>query len=934
MFAWEKPPPVNNNLESRNPPTSKGGTMLGGLYREAMDVANFWASIGGTLIVNVLSFYAICLVKEHFNPKVIEPEADEGNFPISQDSTVSQQQNVKFVNAHPGYSQSVDSTFDTLRDEALAGDASLQQFFARPIRIATYNWTINSDFYHNFNPWALYFQNLRVINRLSNYRLLRCKLHVRFTINGNGFYYGRALCSYNPFPNQDTLTVIRQFFEADLVAASQRPHIFLNPTLSQGGDLVLPFFMYDNVVDIVSQTWQNMGVVNMKSMQNLKHANGANTPVTVNVFAWAEDVKFAIPTQFEPGSIAPQADEYSQGPVSRVAGAIASKAKMLTTAPIIGPYARATELGAQCVGAVATLFGYSKPQILNVNMVQPKTKSNLAVTNAPEDSTKLTLDIKQELSIDPRTAGLGSEDEMSINYLASRESYLTNFEWPIGAVQEKLLFNAIVDPCLYNNVAPEFHFPACCFATMPFKFWRGTMKFRFQVVCSNFHKGRLKVVYDPVGTPPVGGVPPTSPSAEYNTAYTTIIDISDNTDFEIEVGWGQPTTYREHIPFPPTATLYDTAVLNYNATTFAYGNGTISVYVVNELTTPNSTALYNAEVNVFVSAGYGFEVAVPTAEYLSYMRFTPDIPPGDGLVAAQILTSLRQPRLEDYGDVVPQAQETMLMDAPPTTPGVLDDLANSIDANDSANLVHFGETVSSLRQLLKRYNLVEIVTPSDESFVTPGTQSLFQLYRYNMPLIGGFYPAITSPSPPIVHLVNAGVDPYVYAFQNMLHYVTLAYGGWRGGIRYFIDCSSTTSDYLTGVTIDRVQRPGYPANLLLPIGDLLAVNPKGVLHDRLNELQGLSGAAIQGTVVNSTISFEVPYYSKYRFAPAKRLTSFHNSFGTNPEVFQNGWTLGLKGAAMAEGATLCIYASAAEDFTTFMFLGAPRIFAEPSFPEV
>lgn len=371
--------------------------MRDALFREVVDTAHVLITAGERMFYGALSIYVLCLVKEHFDQTLIEPEADEGNLPFAQDSTQTQEQNVKFINTHPGYKQVVDSSFDVLRDDALASDASLEEFFSRPIRIGTYNWATNSDFFQNFNPWSLYMQNPRVINRLANYRLLRCKLHVRFTINGNGFYYGRALCSYNPFPNDDNLTVIRQFFQADLVAASQRPHVYLDPTNSQGGDLVLPFFTYENVLDIVTQTWQNMGSVNIKSMQDLKHANGATDPITINVFAWAEDVKFAIPTQFEPASIAPQADEYGKKPVSRIAGAVAKFAGMLSSAPVIGPFARATEIGAQAIGAIATLFGYSKPQILDVEMYHPKTKANLAVTNAPEDSTKLTLDIKLSL---------------------------------------------------------------------------------------------------------------------------------------------------------------------------------------------------------------------------------------------------------------------------------------------------------------------------------------------------------------------------------------------------------------------------------------------------------------------------------------------------------------------------------------------------------
>lgn len=903
---------ANFILNFQFPWSRKQGGLEGALKPLVADTTNHLSAAFTQFLMGLCAVYAYCMVDERLKNKDIQPESEEGNFPSVQDPSVSQEQNVKFINTHPGYKTHVDGGFDALRDDALATDASLDEFFSRPIRISTYNWQVDSDFFQTFNPWSMYMENPRVMNRLANYRLMRCKLHVRFTINGNGFYYGRALCSYNPFPNDDTLTAIRQFFPSDLVEASQRPHVFLDPTNSQGGDLELPFFTYENVLDIVTQTWQNMGTVNIKSMQDLKHANGANVPVTINVFAWAEDVKFAIPTQFEPASISPQADEYGMKPISRIAGAVAKMAGMLSSAPAIGPFARATEIGAQALGAIATLFGYSKPQILECEMFIPRTKTNLAVTNTPEDSTKLTMDVKQELSIDPRTAGLGSDDELSINYIASRESYLCEFPWPIGAVQETLLWNGVVDPGI-TNLDDAYHLPALAFATMPFKYWRGTLKYRFQIVCSAFHKGRLKIVYDPVGTPPVAGVSPTQPSAEYNTAYTTIVDIADNTDFTIDVGWGQNTTYREHLGIPQTIVPYDTEWLGYTSSTVPFGNGTIAVYVVNELTTPNSAVPYDIAINVFVSAGYGFEVAGPTNEYVGRMRVT-------------------EPLFVARDEFLPESSELMveMPDSIPTNPQLIDSMAETIDSNDAANLVYFGERVSSFRQLLKRYNLVEIAPAADPPAVPAGTQSNLEIHRYNLPLVSGYYPNSTTASS-VVEVVNGG-RKYVYGFNNILNYTTLAFAGWKGGVRYFIDASTTVATGTSTTTVDRLQDPVFPSNTLQEVGDQILVGPKGNIYNSFRGSSGMSGTAMQATNVNPTLSFEVPYYSRYRFAPAKRMTTFDVAGANDPDPFQNGWVYRLKGPAHDEGASLYIYASAAEDFTTFFFLGCPRIFVETTFP--
>jgi hypothetical protein len=264
----------------------------------------------------------------------LAPQSEEIVQSISETDPTSQ--NVKFVDTHPGYSTNVRGGFDSVRDAVFTSDATLDEFFSRPLRIVSKEWSTSLAMYEKFNPWTLYFQNLRVINRIANYKLLRAKLHLKITVNGNAFHYGRAIMAYNPLPTLDQLTIDRIFVDSDIVGASQRPHVYIDPTNSQGGDLCCPFFWHGNALDIPGQEWQQMGECVLSEINPLKHANGATDTVTINVFAWATDVKFAIPTQVEPGAIAPQAmevypqaDEYGRGPISRPASVVANIASRM-----------------------------------------------------------------------------------------------------------------------------------------------------------------------------------------------------------------------------------------------------------------------------------------------------------------------------------------------------------------------------------------------------------------------------------------------------------------------------------------------------------------------------------------------------------------------------------------------------------------------------
>lgn len=789
---------------------------------------------------------------------------------------------------------------DPLRTQPLNVDATLDNFFSRPLKIYEKQWSVGNALFFRIDPWKLYFNNKRVINRIANYKLMRADLHIKIILNGNAFHYGRCIVSYNPLHKQDQMTVDRSFIEADVVAASQRPHIWLNPTTSEGGEMKLPFFYYKNLIDIVAQEWDQMGDLVAHSLQNLKHANGATDDVTISVFAWADNVHFSIPTQVEPGAISPQAleviphtDEYGTKPVSRIAGAVAKMAGHLTNIPVIGPFARATEIGSQAVGAIATLFGYSSPVMTDISMFRPIAKTNLANTNVNNDANKLSLDIKQELSCDPRTVGLSPDDQMTITHVSQKESYLAEYPWDIGAATETLLWQCVVDPSVHRKtVQGERHFPAPAFAVMPFKYWRGSMRFRFMVVSSGYHKGRLKVVYDPEGG--IG-------DAEYNTAYTTIIDISEETDFTIDVGWGQATTWRQHRGLE--GPLHGTSSLGYTSSSVNYGNGTISVYVVNELTVPNSTINNDINVNVFVRMLDDFEVCVPTQEYIRQLRLTK-------FSSSSVV------------EVEPQAAEQEKI--APTKDMSVTHMANKIPIDDPSSLFHFGEAVGSFRQILKRYSIYEYLPPPDDS-------SGFYLATYtrpHMPLMPGYTSEPVSYGPPTASLPLGG---YTCVFMTPVRYVSSAYAAMRGGMRYAFDATPklTSSAICVSGIVTRHKDYRNVTNVAVPLPDNDG-NGLSRLYNRIHD--SFDGAAMFTAEVNPVLSAELPYYSEYRFIPAKRNDTTQES---SVDKFTTSWCLQLQEKSSSSNNQWCpLYNAAAEDFTCFWYLGPPIFYVETQYPVI
>lgn len=211
------------------------------------------------------------------NKNLIEPHGMESNHSV--------QQNVTFIDEMPGDENRTSNIHDSLRSAPMLSDATLDDFFSRPVRIATYDWGVGVTLNDTILPWRNYFSDVKVSNRIANYKLLTADLCVKVVVNGNAFHYGRAMLSYTPFIGKDELTTNRSGVRADLVQLSQRPHVFIDPTTSQGACMLLPFTWWDNTIDITNgedpnvdpddNDWARMGQLELNSINVLKHANGA-----------------------------------------------------------------------------------------------------------------------------------------------------------------------------------------------------------------------------------------------------------------------------------------------------------------------------------------------------------------------------------------------------------------------------------------------------------------------------------------------------------------------------------------------------------------------------------------------------------------------------------------------------------------------------------
>jgi len=764
-------------------------------------------------------------------------------------------------------------------------NAALADFLKRPILIHTQTWTEGTALdpaTHNFLPWHLWLSTTSAKNKLQNYMFLRGDLHLKVIINASPFYYGMAMLSYAPLNGFESPIVGASGSTAYNVGYSQRPHIKILPQNNTGGELICPFFYYKEWLDITSSAdVQNMGKCRFTSFGDLLNANSVSgSDVNMSVFAWMDNLQLAGPTAT---GVLQAKDEYEEdGPVSKHASAIARAAGMLSNVPVLGSFFTATSLVGSKVAGVARVFGFTNvPVIEDVHSFKNQPLPQLASADIGTSIEKLTLDAKNELTVDPKVMGIDVDDELNVANFCGRESFLSDCTWDATDASGTNIMWLRVNPTLSRIVSgtgeklvydtPMGH------ASRLFKYWRGDITFRFMILCSQYHRGRLNIFWDPQG----------AHSATMGEVYNEIIDIGECQDISITVPYMQATAFLSlGESFDENEDWSNTSAI----TGDSKSNGLLVVQVQTVQSSPIASA--PIKVLVFVKGEPNFELGGPTS-------LTPIISP----YQVQSLTETG-PRKVTFGGM-------------------------SSTADDRINLLYQGESIKSFRTLYRRSTLNGMLShtithsASDElnslEFIVPRRP------RYPGFDLNGFDSA--------TGVVSAITENYNWVSWAPMTWFDQCFIGSRGSVNWQIEpvskelypvimasrnCVSTLSNAaydgseVTGTTSDTCRR---------------AIFKNRTIH-------GLSGMAASRQDDMSSVAVVAPMYSQYKIletAPAKRNTGY-----TSTDSDHDGLNITLNHQPINTGDTniahVYMWVSAGADYSPVFFLNVPTLYLYNSIP--
>jgi hypothetical protein len=414
-----------------------------------------------------------------------------------------------------------------------------------------------------------------------------------------------------------------------------------------------------------------------------------------------------------------------------------------------------------------------------------------------------------------------------------------------------------------------------------FKFWKGSVTYKVQVVCSKMHSGRLKLQFDPWVANGVYNVIHTN-TTELNARFTSILDLSVTHEMEFTIDYvsDKPYLFTKVAPgttndFRPISSA-DVTCNIHSGYDQAASMGIFVVSVLNELVAPNPTggapsaAFASVDVNVFFKCDSAMEYYQPIDNNWTTAVFTP---------TSSVSSS------DPYSSSVVSSK-----------------------TSSEGSSAFFGESVVSLRTLVKRKSLNFVTINSAAAAVNKN-----ELVTRLLPM----YPANR----------NAG-DNRTNTFESFMAPSYLAKRGSSRWVFKLVNAASTTWGYAP--THMSVERAG--SAVTLPSIDTTSVDLSAKTAAQLPALfnYGVGGLEIADLSYRPLIEWQVPYYSNTRFTLA---CDYKN-------VDSNATETLLKNASMTEvlyskvkfnyfnanKTIMEVYVGMGDDYSLFMYLAPPVTF--------
>ncbi|QFP98431.1 polyprotein [Lysiphlebus fabarum rna-virus type B] len=404
------------------------------------------------------------------------------------------------------------------------------------------------------------------------HRWNRTNVRLRFCLNSNQFQVGQVVASVLYGRYNENLNLWNNVY-----SALQRNHARMLAGSSNDAELVIPYHWYNSMMTLTKS--DSFATISLRVLNPLIAAASVAAQCSISVFATFEDASF-------------------HGMVQRV------EPQMETAFTLMN-------VGGRAVRALNKEFNRDNPPLsLQPVSFVPQAMPSLSYMDHVGEPINM-------LRADPRgqTPHCDLSDELNPTLLARGWSYVGQTTWKTTDETDTLLLALPVVPLMIAESYPSVRladvtqiprvYTTLAYISAYYGKWRGDIEFKFQIVGSKFHTGRLIV-----GSIPLSNYS-NPPIQTLKFSANKIFDIADNTELIFRAPWQWKNSFAS------------------TRTTEIAGDVPSQMYVkvINRLIAIEQvpTTLY---INVFVRASDNFELAIPKPSILDPAISDPMIAPG------------------------------------------------------------------------------------------------------------------------------------------------------------------------------------------------------------------------------------------------------------------------------------------------------------------
>nr|URG14946.1 MAG: polyprotein [Picornaviridae sp.] len=662
----------------------------------------------------------------------------------------------------------------------------LQRMVTRFNFVGTYTWAVGDIENHVIQQWELPLELLTLdINNtpFDHFLYWRGDIVVRFQLNGTRFHCGRAIAFFCPLMLKSEVDA---WHGVNKPAQTTVNHLFLDPSISSTVELKIPFVNYRNYifcatrgtiatspdsVGYATSVVDYLGRLRLQVFNPLQASAGAATNLNISVWASFPNSEFHVPTPTSELTLLRRALKKNpnlRNILDQEEGKGKKKEKVVDHDFVLLTEAmrEAEPQGNTVSSKVTNVIQRAGDITMPIEVIGDKIDADMDVSGMDKVNVGLqpfnfvrkplgytshseNVEFLQRLCLKPSALTLTDQehfgtrvDEMNLDYLFHKSTFLRDISWGLDNIPGDVLAGNELAPIPDISQAPgvTLYYPSLLqYVSTPFTFWRGGFVFHFDIVATAFMTGKLwfGVHYGQL-------VDDLSPIDVQTDTYGCVLDLNaENHHFTIHVPYIHgnewlrvPTGYGYLLHRQPVTDQESFTARN----TCSMGRWQLSV--LNGLVSPDGSPP-SIKINMFISGADDYEVSFVGATNVGIRR------------------------------AYAQGSNANVDNSMPATPEQRHAPAMSICTGGvmKKNFMHFGESYTSLKDVLKRYAPIsyQAAFNNQETNASNGYVSVFGRFPANVLL----------------------------AENNIHSYFASIYRCWRGSVRYKVQYPLITTRVLT-----------------------------------------------------------------------------------------------------------------------------------------